>query len=350
MKIEVGESVLYSWLRHVQGCAVTQLNWKTSPHWVAPAVELRTMRSLAEAVQNNFRGVNWVIFKNDQDLSQALRQVECDAIGIKTEENGFSVYAMESAFHENGLNYGGREVTCAKVVSKLVRVAIALNLYMRGCRHSVIFVSPKISDAIQTDLTRALEQVSDIFEAHGYPCDFQLIGNDDYLNTILHPVVGVSQTVSDTSELFLRSLQLMQIYGEVARVLPKRRVAASQTQAEGMAESGEQAGEAAPEANSCSDIDPYEGQKVGAIAKKYLREWIETKCDEQCLKEFLDKDKSKQIFDINLPLLCRPEGRVVGGHPRYYSEPLFIMNEEYYMCSQWFATSRPKLIKWLEQH
>lgn len=341
---------MYSWLRHVRGCAITQLNWKTSPYWGCPAVELRAMSSLAGTIQDNFRAVNWVIFKNDQDISQALRQVECDAIGIKTEENGFSVYAMESAFHENGLNYGGKEITCAKVVSKLVRVAIALNLYMRGCRHRVMFVSPKISDAIQTELTQALEQVSEIFEAHGYPCDFQLIGNDDYLNTILHPVVELSQRVSDTSELFLRSLQLMQIYGDVARILPKRRGAVSLLQAEGMAESREQAGGDASEAHSCTDFDPYEGEKVGEIAKKYLREWIETKCDEHYLKEFLDKDKSKQIFGIHLPLLCRPEGRIVGEHVRYYAKPLFIMNEEYYMCSQWFESSRAKLIKWLEQH
>jgi hypothetical protein len=33
MKIEIAESLVLSWLRHVQGCAVTQLNWKPSPSW-----------------------------------------------------------------------------------------------------------------------------------------------------------------------------------------------------------------------------------------------------------------------------------------------------------------------------
>ena len=31
MKLEVGESLSLSWLRHVRGCQVVQLNWKISP-------------------------------------------------------------------------------------------------------------------------------------------------------------------------------------------------------------------------------------------------------------------------------------------------------------------------------
>ena len=30
MKIEMGESLLYSWLRHVKECQIVQTNWKVS--------------------------------------------------------------------------------------------------------------------------------------------------------------------------------------------------------------------------------------------------------------------------------------------------------------------------------
>jgi len=33
MKIEIGESLFYSWLRHVKECQVVQLNWKSSLSW-----------------------------------------------------------------------------------------------------------------------------------------------------------------------------------------------------------------------------------------------------------------------------------------------------------------------------
>lgn len=33
MKIEIGESLFYSWLRHVKNCELVHLNWSTSPEW-----------------------------------------------------------------------------------------------------------------------------------------------------------------------------------------------------------------------------------------------------------------------------------------------------------------------------
>ena len=33
MKIEIGESLIYSWLRHVKLCQIVQNNWKVSPKW-----------------------------------------------------------------------------------------------------------------------------------------------------------------------------------------------------------------------------------------------------------------------------------------------------------------------------
>ena len=33
MKIEMGESLFYSWLRHVKECQIVQTNWTTSPQW-----------------------------------------------------------------------------------------------------------------------------------------------------------------------------------------------------------------------------------------------------------------------------------------------------------------------------
>ena len=33
MKIEMGESLFYSWLRHVKECQIVQTNWTTSSQW-----------------------------------------------------------------------------------------------------------------------------------------------------------------------------------------------------------------------------------------------------------------------------------------------------------------------------
>lgn len=33
MKIEVGESLLLSWLKHIKKCQIVQTNWKASSKW-----------------------------------------------------------------------------------------------------------------------------------------------------------------------------------------------------------------------------------------------------------------------------------------------------------------------------
>ncbi len=33
MKTEMGESLIYSWMRHIKKCQITQTNWKSSPEW-----------------------------------------------------------------------------------------------------------------------------------------------------------------------------------------------------------------------------------------------------------------------------------------------------------------------------
>lgn len=50
MKIEIGESLIYSWLRHAQGCVVTQMNWKPSPTWGVP--KERDLTEAFEAIRN----------------------------------------------------------------------------------------------------------------------------------------------------------------------------------------------------------------------------------------------------------------------------------------------------------
>jgi hypothetical protein len=52
MKIEMGESLLYSWLRHVKECQIVQTNRKVSLKW-----ELKNEDKLTEIMErtNTFR-------------------------------------------------------------------------------------------------------------------------------------------------------------------------------------------------------------------------------------------------------------------------------------------------------
>lgn len=89
MKIEMGESLAASWLRHVYGCRVVQTNWKPSPRWEEK--NYTEIKELVDEAREKFGELN--VFKKNTDVAQVLHQTECDVIGLKkTEGGGFVAY------------------------------------------------------------------------------------------------------------------------------------------------------------------------------------------------------------------------------------------------------------------
>ena len=54
MKIEIGESLASSYLRHVKLCWLVQTNWKTSEHWsMKLPVEARNVEVVGQAASTS---------------------------------------------------------------------------------------------------------------------------------------------------------------------------------------------------------------------------------------------------------------------------------------------------------
>lgn len=118
MKIEMGESLFYSWLRHVKECQIVQTNWKVSSQWsLSDADELERMMKI---VDNHYtQKYGYAIFKKNSSLSQLLQQGECDVLGVSIQPEETTYYAIDVAFHEAGLNYGSRDTTVMKVLENV---------------------------------------------------------------------------------------------------------------------------------------------------------------------------------------------------------------------------------------
>ncbi len=141
----MGESLFYSWLRHVKECQVVQTNWKVSSQWnLQHEDELETIMKNADEQFKGKYGYN--IFKQNSSLSQIIQQGECDVVGISFQNGINQVYAVDVAFHGAGLNYGTREETVMKVIAKSIRTAICLYGYMEVKDAEIIFASPKINN------------------------------------------------------------------------------------------------------------------------------------------------------------------------------------------------------------
>jgi hypothetical protein len=99
VKIEIGESLIRSWLRHVEGCQFAELNWKPSAAWP------RQNRVLVEAMFVKAQS-QWPEAFGKGDVEQFLKQAEVDVIGLNFFEGQQTLNLVDVAFHSGGLNYG----------------------------------------------------------------------------------------------------------------------------------------------------------------------------------------------------------------------------------------------------
>ena len=240
MKLEMGESMMLSWLRHVKGCQVVQTNWKPSPVWeydseckedqaigFALDIEDYFARDFQDAhpelIEQCFGNtkeyvngkVNFSVFKKNTDIGQIISQTECDLIGIDLSGSEHKLYAVEVAYHSGGLNYGSKSKTIMKVIEKLTRVAICMDLFFDNREGEIIFASPRINPGILNPLEVAIADLQTIFQKKNFDIKLSLICNEMFNEYLLSPLKDISEDITDTSELFLRSYQLVKLFDNV---------------------------------------------------------------------------------------------------------------------------------------
>ena len=113
MKIEIGESLVHSYLRHVKGCWLAQTNWKASPHWPKFMDDIE-LEAMFRAMKERFEDAEGKVFKQTKTAAQFIQQAEIDVMGVDREGG---VYAVDTAlFMRPVLNYLGRpgETGCSR--------------------------------------------------------------------------------------------------------------------------------------------------------------------------------------------------------------------------------------------
>lgn len=76
--------------------------------------------------------------------------------------------------------------------------------------------------------------------------------------------------------------------------------------------------------------------------------------DNYIINSLQNADYSKQIFDINYPILMSidsvsesKKGVDHSGVNRYYAKPLNLNGKLYLLTSQWYERNKVKLIQWM---
>lgn len=339
MKIEIAESIIMSWLRHAKNCQVVQMNWKASGSWkIYNEVEVNKIVEESRKIFNEELGVD--LFKKSRSINQILKQGEIDVLGVEINENGISsIYGVDVAFHMAGLDYGD---TLARVMKKMIRTAALMTGYFDFKSSKIVFASPKIQNDDVETLKKSTEKLNYFFKNDlSMDFNFEVIANEDFRTKIFNPIMLLSKNVADTSELFMRSVQLSQLF-EGNRGLEKienhEKTASFQTAL------GE-------------EFVGYEEIRIGLLVRSTFPDLVKNEIiGVSDIAELVNQDYCKTTFNLNYPFLKRldrtkdlAKQRFEGVYPRYYVNPITIFSNDYYLCQEWFEHSKPLYLSWLNK-
>lgn len=346
MKIEIGESLIYSYLRHEKNCLITQTNWKPSGNWHI-SQDVRD-QAVYEFDKINKHHAFSDIFKSE--FSQTIKQAEIDVLGI---DQNSHIYAFEVAFHENGLQYGGKIETRNRIFKKLLRGFITLKCYFPGSKYSLAFCSPKVNPATEKHIQEYFEVLKYDFQSENIR--FHYYSNDQFNSEIAQKTLAKTMTEADSSELFARSIKLLNITNKFNIPEPAYQQEQKDTNTpaiEPLPEPVPSTGDNVRIGNFTIPISKEPTETVQDYVKKIMHLLLDNQLLEiHEIENLQDKEYCKRVFMLSLPLIRDTSKgfKDSTGHGRYWSKEVF--GGKYYVCSQWWKGNHPaylvKLRQWL---
>jgi hypothetical protein len=329
MKLEMGESLTFSWLKHEKHCQIVQMNWKASMEW-STFVSDKELDKLYQNAKKTFKQED-IIFVSSKvkDSEQLIKQGEIDVIGIELDIANAgqvkNIHAIDVAFHEAGLNYGGEEETASRIIKKYIRTALSIYKYFGVKEADIYFITPFTRDRYRNEYEEAKKSIKQFFDEQGFNFVFHFYSNEDFYSSIFHPVERISKVEKDTSELFSRALILTRLMDNEMKVKNNLLEATVQE-------------------------SPYlEERRIGQIIREAFDLFAEKQLlPENTIEHLQQSDFSKKTFGIAFPVLIDNEDKRFDekGYARYYATPYKLNGKEYYLCNQWFEKQKEDFIKW----
>jgi hypothetical protein len=204
MKIEIGESLMLSYLKHIKKCLFYQTNWKPSSNWDIDANSNDKVSFIYDNILKHSEFQD--IFKSSK-LEQLIKQSEIDVIGCDGDN---TIYAADIAFHEAGLNYGSKIETKNRVFKKLLRTYLNLLAYFPNKKYELIFASPKVNPSTEEIINDYFNVLNKDFSEENVT--FKYISNDNFRKEIFCYTIEKAIIDSDTNELFMRAIKLSNLF------------------------------------------------------------------------------------------------------------------------------------------
>lgn len=335
MKIEIGEFLILSWLRHVRGCVVTQMHWSPSPAWtIARERELRAAFEAARGFSDDAIGAR--VFE-PREFGPFVGHARIDVLGLRLdpESGGIEAIAVDSAINEDESPHGSAEETIVRLLQRMTRAGFALAAYLNPVKASVVFATPWLADAVRQEVQRQLARLETRLLVQRHPAVsrlcFRVIADADFADEIVQPVLEHVDAVADTSAL-------------VRQTEPPPRPGSA---GNGSARSGIARPIKATSKGSGRIGEHVRGTMAALAASGRLTDRI--------VGDLLDPRYCKARFKLGYPFL-KPVDRSVPlsrqgndhhGRGRYWKKPLRVGNHEFLMCNNWFIWQRDAFDAWV---
>ncbi|MCX7066221.1 MAG: hypothetical protein NTW85_00745 [Methylococcales bacterium] len=350
MKIEIAESLILSYLKHIKKCLIVQTNWKVSSNWDIEETANNQTQVVYDKiiVHPEFSD----IFKKSE-LRQILRQSEVDAIGISISLN--KIFLTEIAFHEGGLNYtGGKSETKKRIIKKLLRAYLTALQLFPNYSYEVIFASPKVNPATEKEIKEFFELLNNDFSSE--QISFKYFSNEEFEREILLPTIEVSKSEADMSELFMRAIKLVELFN----LLDNKNVLSTHNDVEAKPKRRKRyknISETDKDVSSSERLFSNQEiqRKISSIAKNISEDELELLCK---------KEESKKLFNLSIPLFIKCpkdiskelKNKVIKdakGRNRWTWEFEFEFDRNnfiYAITTQWIQRNDIKVKEWLDNH
>jgi hypothetical protein len=326
MKIEIAESIIYSYLKHIEGCRIVQTNWKTSGKWIITEFEQEKAKLLFDRISQSetFSG----IFKKNS-FEQLIKQAEIDVLGINTAEN--TVYGIDVAFHSNGVNYGNKKVNALNILKKIFRaIFIMQTFFPENQKINSYFITPKVNPASKVLIDGLIIKARDLINDENIT--IELISNEEFYSRIADPLIEQTDDENDTSELFLRAVKLTKLDNRIKKTNPN---IISKHKKSGIVDINKRT---------------INGMKIGQFVKYSINKAYEQNLISSSeIRNLTSIKYSKEVFNLNTEVLrdiSKPI-RDEKGNNRYYSKDVFCGN--YHLSSQWIESQWDLFINWLNK-
>lgn len=222
MNIDIEESLIESWLHTTQRCQVIQNKWTISTAWDEIDKEIIEKRKehIIDLINTN-EYVKNIIGK--RHIETVFKQAECDLIGINYNLKNDNYYIVETAFHEKGLHYTKKgEKDNNRIYKKLLIEGLIFYTYIapfinKKTTLNLIFATPKAHDLINYSEDNDYKTISKILtdlysQENKIKIKIDIIVNDRFKEEIYIPITRQIKDNNINSELFVRSLKLIETF------------------------------------------------------------------------------------------------------------------------------------------